>query len=87
MPKHPEVRASDRRRKHQEYTRALRNRKKVRAFRREVNAAMAEAKRMQRSKKAGTRNFDDNMAKLGFQRIDTEDEPGNTPETKYARIG
>jgi hypothetical protein len=65
-----------------EFQRKLRQRRSLRTIRRNINAAMAEARRMQKSKKKGTRDFDDNMASLGYKKIGD----GPVPEQKYGRL-
>jgi hypothetical protein len=68
--------------KNAEFQRKLRQRRSLRTIRRNINAAMAEARRMQKSKKKGTRDFDDNMASLGYKKIGD----GKVPEQKYGKL-
>lgn len=46
--------------------RALKERKQLRRRRADMHGAMTEAARMVRSKKRGTRDFDENMRTLGY---------------------
>lgn len=54
---------------HRTYQHELRRRKRQRALRARIHAAMAEARRMKRSKRKGTADLDANMLALGFERV------------------
>jgi len=81
MTKNP-IRRNERDAANARYQQERRQRKALRSLRSEINAAMAEARRLQRSKKKGTRDFDQNMARLGWKKIGD----GKTPELKYGRL-
>jgi hypothetical protein len=59
-----------RKERHQARARAQRERKKLRQTRARTHAAMQEAARMKRSKKKGTRDFEENMRTLRFEPIE-----------------
>lgn len=56
-----------RRERHLARQAALRERKTLRKKRAAIHSAMGEAAKMQRSKRKGTRDFEANMASLGFR--------------------
>jgi hypothetical protein len=82
MPKTQPIRHADRHEKNVEFQNSLKQRKQLRTLRARINAAMAEATRMKKSKKKGCADFDENMAKLGFKKIGD----GKVPEQKYGKI-
>ncbi len=78
--------------RHATATRALTERKRLRKKRADIHGAMSEAARMRKSKKKGTRDFDQNMRGLGytvknFPAIDSGREiPGDVLD-KYEAVG
>lgn len=56
-----------RRERHLQRAAALKERKKLRRQRAEIHRAMQEAARLKRSKRKGTADLDDNMARLGYR--------------------
>ncbi len=53
--------------KHNAAAAELRERKELRKRRAAIHAAMSEAARLKRSKRKGTRDFEQNMRTLGFE--------------------
>lgn len=67
MPRNKQGTKAGRAERHQAAARAQKERKKLRQQRAELHRAMQEAARLKRSKKAGTRDFDENMRQLGYE--------------------
>ncbi len=58
-----------RRERHLAREQEARERKKLRQQRAEVHRAIEQAKRMQRSKKKGTRDLDENLRQIGYVKV------------------
>lgn len=64
-----DIRNGDRKKKHNERVKALRERKRTRRHRGEIHRAIEEARRLKRSKKKGCADIEKNMLGLGWQKV------------------